>query len=358
MRSEDPHWLFTQYQQGANVLLIDCRTLSEYAKGHIEGAINLFVPTLMLRRLKKGNVPLKNFINSDVAKEKFENRSHCEKVVLYDEDTSLVSTDSIIDVLSKKLSQDNSITFLKGGFRQFEETFPHLCQCGEGTELNNAMFCLANLDLSSDEKDTIPSPMFDSNNNSALLQLAKNPNAKDLLFRPDSSGPIEIVPRLYLGNKVDSSSINLLRKARISHILNVTPDLPNAFEESKDFKYLRLAVQDNWGGDLVSHFSEAYEFIDGAIRGDGNVLVHCLGGISRSSTIIIAYLMLKYDYSLNDAYDMVKSKKSNIAPNFNFMGQLLDLERKRDENSSFCISPGSISPGSMSTGSDLSTDSC
>lgn len=32
--------------------------------------------------------------------------------------------------------------------------------------------------------------------------------------------------------------------------------------------------------------------------------------------------------SLNDAYDFVRRKKSNISPNFNFMGQLLDFERQ------------------------------
>lgn len=367
MISEDPHWLFTQYQQRSNILIIDCRTLNEYSKGHIEGSINLFVPPLMLRRLRKGNVPLKNFINSDVAKEKFENRTLYQKVVLYDEDTSCVTEDSIIEILSKKLCEDNSVIYLNGGFRRFEESFPHLCQCGEGTELNNAMFCLANLNLSS-VSDEIPSPLYDQNNNTATtLQFpTKAPNAKDLLFRPDSSGPIEIVSRLYLGNKTDSSTVQLLRKARISHVLNVTPDLPNAFEDTREFKYLRLPVQDNWGGDLVSHFPEAFDFIDQALEEGGNVLVHCLGGISRSSTIIIAYLMLKYEYSLNDAYDHVKSKKSNIAPNFNFMGQLLDLERSRGSSSVqyVCSSPGSISPGSRSTGSDLSagsvdsTDSC
>ena len=66
MNSEDAQWLFMQYQHATNILLIDCRTLNEYSKGHIEGAINLFVPPLMLRRLKKGNVPLTNFVNSEV----------------------------------------------------------------------------------------------------------------------------------------------------------------------------------------------------------------------------------------------------------------------------------------------------
>lgn len=44
-------------------------------------------------------------------------------------------------------------------------------------------------------------------------------------------------------------------------------------------------------------------------------------------TVTVAYLMQRLHLSLNDAYDFVKRKKSNISPNFNFMGQLLDFER-------------------------------
>ena len=70
----------------------------------------------MLRRLKKGNIPLKNFINSDIAKEKFEDRASYEKVVLYDEDTTDIVSDGIIDVLAKKLMESNTIVLLKGLF--------------------------------------------------------------------------------------------------------------------------------------------------------------------------------------------------------------------------------------------------
>lgn len=66
------------------------------------------------------------------------------------------------------------------------------------------------------------------------------------------------------------------------------------------------------------------------------ILVHCLAGISRSVTVTVAYLMQKLNLSLNDAYDFVKRKKSNISPNFNFMGQLLDFERTLGLNSPTC----------------------
>lgn len=68
-------------------------------------------------------------------------------------------------------------------------------------------------------------------------------------------------------------------------------------------------------------------FPDEARGKNCGVLVHCLAGISRSVTVTVAYLMQKLNLSMNDAYDIVKMKKSNISPNFNFMGQLLDFER-------------------------------
>lgn len=67
--------------------------------------------------------------------------------------------------------------------------------------------------------------------------------------------------------------------------------------------------------------------LDEALSQNCGVLVHCLAGVSRSVTVTVAYLMQKLHLSLNDAYDLVKRKKSNISPNFSFMGQLLDFER-------------------------------
>lgn len=60
------------------------------------------------------------------------------------------------------------------------------------------------------------------------------------------------------------------------------------------------------------------------------VLVHCLAGVSRSVTVTLAYLMQKHKLPLNEAYDLVKRRKANIAPNFNFLGQLLDFEQLLD----------------------------
>lgn len=58
------------------------------------------------------------------------------------------------------------------------------------------------------------------------------------------------------------------------------------------------------------------------------VLVHCLAGISRSVTVMLAYLMAHRQLTLNEAYNMVLKRKANIDPNFHFMQQLHSFEKQ------------------------------
>lgn len=53
-----------------------------------------------------------------------------------------------------------------------------------------------------------------------------------------------------------------------------------------------------------------------------NVLVHCAGGVSRSASISIAYLMQSKRMSFQDAYLAVKKKRKCVKPNQNFVKQL------------------------------------
>ncbi|MEE6511560.1 hypothetical protein FKM82_018183, partial [Ascaphus truei] len=139
--------------------------------------------------------------------------------------------------------------------------------------------------------------------------------------------PVQILPYLYLGCAKDATNLDILGKYDIKYILNVTPNLPNMFEHNGEFKYKQIPISDHWSQNLSQFFPEAICFIDEARAKKSGILVHCLAGISRSVTVTVAYLMQKLHLSLNDAYDFVKRKKSNISPNFNFMGQLLDFER-------------------------------
>lgn len=45
------------------------------------------------------------------------------------------------------------------------------------------------------------------------------------------------------------------------------------------------------------------------------MLIHCFAGMSRSATIMIAYLMKKIRVRCDDARDIVKGRRSIIRPN-------------------------------------------
>jgi len=84
---------------------------------------------------------------------------------------------------------------------------------------------------------------------------------------------------------------------------------------------------------VSKYFDISYEFIDKNIKKGNNVLVHCMAGISRSSTLILNYLMRKYyekniyknkcsECILNYFLRAVRTKREIINPNPGFINQL------------------------------------
>lgn len=73
---------------------------------------------------------------------------------------------------------------------------------------------------------------------------------------------------------------------------------------------------------IIQYFPETYEFIKNALAGKGRVLVHCQAGVSRSPTIVAAYIMREKQLSAQQALDIIKLRRSFIEPNRGFMEQL------------------------------------
>ena len=65
----------------------------------------------------------------------------------------------------------------------------------------------------------------------------------------------------------------------------------------------------------MPYFDESCDFIAQAIgskeseKKDGKILVHCREGVSRSATLVLAYLIKYQDMSLKDALTHVRSKR-------------------------------------------------
>ncbi|XP_058524257.1 dual specificity protein phosphatase 22 isoform X4 [Ochotona princeps] len=75
------------------------------------------------------------------------------------------------------------------------------------------------------------------------------------------------------------------------------------------------------------HFKESIQFIhECRLKGEG-CLVHCLAGVSRSVTLVIAYIMTVTDFGWEDALHMVRAGRSCANPNLGFQKQLQEFEK-------------------------------
>jgi len=77
---------------------------------------------------------------------------------------------------------------------------------------------------------------------------------------------------------------------------------------------------------ITQHFEEANEFIDINRKSGKSVYVFCAAGVSRSPTFVIAYLMKTMKMTVDDAINLVKSRRKMIEPNSGFVDQLKEYE--------------------------------
>lgn len=70
--------------------------------------------------------------------------------------------------------------------------------------------------------------------------------------------------------------------------------------------------------DIACTFHECFDFIEAARAGGDRVLVHCSQGVSRSSTIVIAYAMWRLDQSYETIFEHVKKIRGIVNPNIGF----------------------------------------
>ena len=90
--------------------------------------------------------------------------------------------------------------------------------------------------------------------------------------------------------------------------------------------YKKIEIDDSMEQSLSNYIEEALDFISESQKNNTKILIHCVSGISRSASIVIAYMMAKYKMNYDQAFSYVKTKREIIHPNANFIEQLKHLQ--------------------------------
>lgn len=181
---------------------------------------------------------------------------------------------------------------------------------------------------------------------------------------------------LYIGSIGAAYSLESLKKHGITHILNLSGSVRNKFPSN--FKYLKLKVIDKIYYNITYDFIECFKFIDSAlnhtyeveeeihesseilqeididnnnsnnehnnnsnnnnelnssisikrkVHKQGKILIHCYQGISRSSCVIIAYMMMTQRFNLHDCINRLKESRPQAKPNNGFLLCLSKFEK-------------------------------
>ena len=156
--------------------------------------------------------------------------------------------------------------------------------------------------------------------------------------RMQRSAPSEIITDfLWLSSANSALDESVVGDLGITHIVNATNRcVPNMYEKN-GVAYLNVDIDDDESASISSHFKSVEEFLNTAQSSSTTLnpsrcLVHCMVGVSRSATLVIAYLMLRSSSpSLREIFNDVKSRREIIAPNPRFARELMQLELELNE---------------------------
>ena len=189
--------------------------------------------------------------------------------------------------------------------------------------------------------------------------------------------------QIYIGSGVQAKNWKIIRDLKVTHIINCSVEHDCVFQD--ELSYLWVKLEDTYQENIYKSLVKAYKFmqeaftkyyedlekfeenkngnhsrsssisdqsgsVSNSVGGVGNILasnfdpdvmifnagsrkpkapvflIHCNLGISRSSSILIAYLIAKYKLCLYASFKYVKDKRLQIAPNYNFLKQLKQFE--------------------------------
>lgn len=140
------------------------------------------------------------------------------------------------------------------------------------------------------------------------------------------NGPLLVVPpNVYLYSEPTLKEI-----LQFDVVINVAKEVTNLgpmLPQKKAISYHHV----NWSHNskISVDLDRLTDIIHEATTQNKKVLVHCQCGVSRSASLIVAYIMRFFQMGLNDAYSHLKRIAKDTSPNMGLIFQLMEWNEQR-----------------------------
>ncbi|XP_033887619.1 dual specificity protein phosphatase 13-like [Acipenser ruthenus] len=153
-----------------------------------------------------------------------------------------------------------------------------------------------------------------------------------LMVNRKSTGHVnEVWPNIYIGDAYTARDKGTLLNLGITHIVNAAHGIYHINTGAKYYSdtqmhYLGVEADDDPEFDLSPFFYPTAKFIRAGLNSPkGKVFVNCAMGVSRSATLVLAYLMICKNVTLLEAIKAVCEHR-DVFPNSGFLSQLRQLD--------------------------------
>jgi len=142
----------------------------------------------------------------------------------------------------------------------------------------------------------------------------------------DKIYPDRVTENVFLGSLRTTQNETVLRELGITRILTTGKGLKVIDPLPKEIEQLIISVDDNPDQKLVPFFDQCTEWLDKCVEEGRQVLVHCFMGLSRSVTVVCAWLMKRRRMTFKEAITLIKKGRPAVNPNEGFRHQLIEYE--------------------------------
>ena len=143
------------------------------------------------------------------------------------------------------------------------------------------------------------------------------------------TNPGSTIGKLWIGNFKPSDDINFLKQNKINFVVTAMPKIcaSKPIYAECGISQMIADTEDTPGCNISVYFENAYNFIENGLQ-NGNVLSHCGAGISRSTTMALAWYIKKHKATFNQGLELFRKKRPICTPNSGFTAQLKEWERQ------------------------------